>query len=124
MAKRNAASVFPDPVGADTSTSRRAAISGQASACGSVGSPKRSANQRATRGWKVSSKRRRLISPPGGLRRVGVVLVEPAHHVEEDAGEEREGPGHRAVVDRGLHPAAARRAASFTRADVSGTARS
>jgi len=42
-------------VGAETSTSRRAAISGHPSACGSVGSPKRRSNQRRTSGWNVSS---------------------------------------------------------------------
>ena len=46
----NAASVLPEPVGAETSTSRPARINGQPWTCGSVGSPYRSANQSATSG--------------------------------------------------------------------------
>ncbi len=50
MACKNAASVLPDPVGADTSTSRRAAISRHAGSCGSVASPNRRANHSRTTG--------------------------------------------------------------------------
>ena len=41
MQTRNAASVLPEPVGAEISASRPARISGQPSICGSVGLPKR-----------------------------------------------------------------------------------
>ena len=67
MANRNAASVFPEPVGADTSTSRPAAISGQPSAWGAVGSPNRPSNQRDTSGWNVWSTVL-VIKPRAGRR--------------------------------------------------------
>ena len=54
---KNAAKVFPDPVGAEISTSRPAWISGHPSNCGSVTVGKRSVNQRRVR-W---SKRERGI---------------------------------------------------------------
>ena len=51
MQTRNAASVFPDPVGAAISVCRPAAISCQAPACGSVGpAGNRRANQARTAG--------------------------------------------------------------------------
>ena len=45
MATRNAASVLPDPVGAETSVSRPAKICGQPSAWASVGPLNRPSNQ-------------------------------------------------------------------------------
>ena len=47
---RNAASVLPDPVGAEISTFSPERIAGQARACGSVAEPKCSANQSRTIG--------------------------------------------------------------------------
>src|SRR5580692_2246977 len=56
MATRNPVNVLPDPVGEATSTSRPAAIAGQAPDCGGVGpAGKRRANQLATAGWKRDS---------------------------------------------------------------------
>ena len=56
MHTRNAASVFPDPVGAAISVSPPAAISGQPWACGTVGpAGKRRANQTRIAGWNDSS---------------------------------------------------------------------
>ncbi len=49
---RNAASVLPDPVGAEISTSRPARISGHPSICGSVACPKRRVNHSEIRGSK------------------------------------------------------------------------
>ncbi len=49
---RNAASVLPLPVGAQSSALRPAAISGQPRACTSVGSPSASPNQRRAAGEK------------------------------------------------------------------------
>src|SRR6185369_5191167 len=54
MAERNAARVFPDPVGAAMRVCRCFLISGHARNCGSVASGKLRANQRATAGWKIS----------------------------------------------------------------------
>src|SRR5882762_9642378 len=50
MQIRNAASVFPEPVGAEISVVCRARIDGQPSCCGSVGVPKRLTNQSRTSG--------------------------------------------------------------------------
>ena len=72
MHSRKAASVLPEPVGADTSTSRPAAISGQARACAAVGSPNRSRNQASTSGWNGGTAqpfRGRTI----GTKRTGIV---------------------------------------------------
>jgi len=63
MQTMNAASVLPDPVGAAMSVLRPEAISGQPSRCGSVGRPKRSANQWATTGWNSSSGVRNKVLP-------------------------------------------------------------
>src|ERR1017187_6559745 len=52
---RNAASVLPDPVGAEISTSRPLAISLQPLICGSVGDPKRLVNHSATSGSKLEN---------------------------------------------------------------------
>ena len=49
---RKAARVFPDPVGADTRTSRPARMAGQASSCGAVAAANRPRNHSAVRGWK------------------------------------------------------------------------
>ena len=51
MAARNAASVLPEPVGAEINVWRRALIAGQASAWAGVGAMNRSANHAATAGW-------------------------------------------------------------------------
>src|SRR5512136_988692 len=53
MAARKAASVFPEPVGAASSTSRPAAMAGHACACAGVGAGKAPLNQAHTTGWKV-----------------------------------------------------------------------
>src|SRR5213593_706619 len=55
MAARNAASVFPDPVGASTSADSPAAIAGQASSCARVGDANVASNQARVAGWKVAS---------------------------------------------------------------------
>ena len=54
-AHRKAASVFPDPVGAETSTLSPAAIAGQAWACASVGRSNERVNQSLTRGSNDAS---------------------------------------------------------------------
>src|SRR5215212_3594257 len=54
-AHRNAASVFPDPVGAETSTFSPAAIAGQALACAAVGRSNERVNQSRTRGSNDAS---------------------------------------------------------------------
>ena len=51
---RNAASVFPEPVGAARSVCSPAAIAGHDSICTAVGASKLEANQARTAGWKVS----------------------------------------------------------------------
>ena len=48
---RNAASVLPDPVGAEISTGLSARITGQPCSCGSVGVEKRRTNHSCTSGW-------------------------------------------------------------------------
>jgi hypothetical protein len=50
MQIKKAASVFPDPVGAEISVVLPAKISGQPSCCGSVGVPKQPMNQSRTSG--------------------------------------------------------------------------
>ena len=50
MQMRKAASVLPEPVGAEISVVRPARISGQPCSCGSVGVPKRPTNHSATSG--------------------------------------------------------------------------
>ena len=55
MQTRNAARVLPEPVGAEISVWRPAAISRQPASCGSVGpAGNRPANQAATAGWNSS----------------------------------------------------------------------
>src|ERR1700733_6890550 len=51
MHARNAASVLPEPVGAEIRVFCPARICGQPCSCGSVGVPKRWTNHSATRGW-------------------------------------------------------------------------
>src|SRR5208337_4723499 len=55
MQIRKAASVLPDPVGAEISVVRPARISGQPCSCGSVGEPKRPKNHSATSGCAQAS---------------------------------------------------------------------
>src|SRR5918992_1311895 len=56
MQTRKAASVFPEPVGAEISVSPPAAIAGHPLACGSVGpAGKRVENHSRTTGWKPAS---------------------------------------------------------------------
>jgi hypothetical protein len=50
MQIRNAASVFPDPVGAEIRVVSPARMCGQPCSCGSVGVPKRLTNQSRTSG--------------------------------------------------------------------------
>jgi hypothetical protein len=52
---RNAASVFPDPVGADSNTCSPPAIAGHAWDCACVGSAKARSNQSRTAGVKLAS---------------------------------------------------------------------
>jgi hypothetical protein len=52
MLERNAAKVFPDPVGAAINASLLDWIAGQASICTSVGVPTDDWNHSAMRGWK------------------------------------------------------------------------
>src|SRR6266853_6584652 len=51
MQARNAASVLPEPVGAEISVVRPPRMCGQPSSCGSVGVPNLLVNHSATRGW-------------------------------------------------------------------------
>src|SRR5690348_6864927 len=51
MHARKAASVFPEPVGAEISVVRPARMCGHPCSCGSVGVPNRETNHSATRGW-------------------------------------------------------------------------
>src|SRR5271155_1123427 len=55
MQARNAASVLPDPVGAEISVVFPARMCGQPCSCGSVGVPNRCTNHSATRGWAQAS---------------------------------------------------------------------
>ncbi len=55
MPARKAASVLPEPVGAQTSVSRPRGMRGQPAACASVGAPKRRSNQAWTAGWNEAS---------------------------------------------------------------------
>ena len=77
MATRKAASVLPEPVGAEISVSRPAMMCGQPRACASVGALKRRSNQARTAGWKESrtfmTERERSISR--GPRRTSVLWV-------------------------------------------------
>ena len=50
MHARNAASVFPEPVGAEISVFIPASMCGQPFSCGKVGAPKRAENQSRTTG--------------------------------------------------------------------------
>ena len=52
---RNAASVFPEPVGAAISVWRRLRMAAQPCACAGVGSPSVSRNHCETMGWKEDS---------------------------------------------------------------------
>src|SRR6185312_13350544 len=54
-AHKNAASVFPEPVGADSSTFSPAAIAGQALVCAAVGASKACSNHLRTLGVKLES---------------------------------------------------------------------
>jgi hypothetical protein len=67
---RKAASVFPDPVGAEISTSRPSRMKGQPWIWGSVGAPRRVSNHSATRGSKEDSTAEALLP----FYRVGAVL--------------------------------------------------
>src|SRR5215467_4144249 len=51
MHARKAASVLPDPVGAEISVVRPARMWGHPCSCGSVGVPNRETNHSATSGW-------------------------------------------------------------------------
>ena len=55
MQIRNAASVLPEPVGAEISVVRPARISGQPCSCGSVGDPNFATNHSATSGCAHAS---------------------------------------------------------------------
>jgi len=57
MHTKNAASVFPDPVGAEISVVFRSKIGGQPNSCGSVGVPNRPTNQSRISGCAHSSPR-------------------------------------------------------------------
>ena len=60
MQARNAARVFPEPVGAEISVVLPARICGQPCSCGSVGVPNRPTNQSRTRGWAHATPRQVL----------------------------------------------------------------
>src|ERR1700726_2065995 len=51
MATRNAASVFPEPVGAEMRVGSPATMEGQPPSCGSVGVPNLATNHSCTMGW-------------------------------------------------------------------------
>src|SRR5208337_2679239 len=51
MQARNAARVFPEPVGAEMRVVWPARMCGQPCSCGSVGVPKRETNHSCTNGW-------------------------------------------------------------------------
>src|SRR5580692_6059043 len=55
MQTRNAASVLPEPVGAEINASRPSRMAGQPWSCGSVGFPNRVSNHSAPRGSKWDS---------------------------------------------------------------------
>jgi hypothetical protein len=55
MQARNAASVLPEPVGAEIKVVRPARICGQPCSCGSVGVPNFAVNHSATSGWAQES---------------------------------------------------------------------
>ena len=55
MPVRNAASVFPEPVGACTSTCAPVAITGQAASCAGVGPANARSNQERVAGVKPAS---------------------------------------------------------------------
>src|SRR5208282_1109121 len=89
MQARNAASVFPEPVGAEISVVRPARICGQPCSCGSVGVPNRWTNHSLTRGWAHAREsgrdciflfyRKQIVSPsirPVRFRRVAMYLIE------------------------------------------------
>src|SRR5580704_3164452 len=57
MKTRNAAKVFPDPVGAEMSVAFPATIEGQPAICGSVGVPNRPKNQSRISGCAHSNPR-------------------------------------------------------------------
>jgi hypothetical protein len=69
MQARNAASVLPEPVGAEMIVLRRAKICGQPASCGSVGVAKRSRNHSRTIGWAQSSVVE--ATPSAGKRSMG-----------------------------------------------------
>src|SRR3954454_11567649 len=79
---RNAASVLPDPVGAQISVCSPAAILGQPSACAAVGWAKEASNQRLTGAEKGSSgdsavDLASVVNPP--ILRVAELGNAPAH---------------------------------------------
>src|SRR5258708_30045298 len=55
MQARNAAKVFPDPVGAEINVVSQARMCGQPCSCGSVGVPNFAVNHSATSGWAQES---------------------------------------------------------------------
>ena len=72
---RNAASVFPEPVGAAISVCRPLAMAGQPRAWASVGPSNRPSNHAWTRGWNIPSmihQERRTAQPPGAQGLSGV----------------------------------------------------
>src|SRR5262245_48301525 len=87
MAHRKAASVLPDPVGAEISACRPDAIASQAPVCAAVGAANAEANQdrvavenRASTGWSVATTteehgRPAQASPHGGTRDRGTIYT-------------------------------------------------
>ncbi len=73
MQARNAASVLPDPVGAEISVLRPARMGGQPSVCGSVGVPNRWTNHSRTIGWHQPS----AVGTTGSTERGAKVQVPP-----------------------------------------------
>jgi hypothetical protein len=61
---RNAARVFPEPVGEAISVFRPSEMCAHPETWGAVGSPRFSENQRETRGWKLASGISRLAAQP------------------------------------------------------------
>ena len=66
MADRNAANVFPEPVGATTRVCSPFPIASQAPACAAVGAAKAAVNQSRSNGWNRSSEAAGAAPSPGG----------------------------------------------------------
>src|SRR5688500_12448324 len=102
IAARNAASVFPDPVGARISVDAPEAIAGQPSCCGRVGASKDAANQSRTGAWKLESSAGVVVTFSGYRDDAGLAEEEgdsPDEDREADEPAHEHGPEEDAVRD-------------------------